>query len=315
MATVRVLDTRQGRPTSAFARFKAFVEGIRPGVRVDPLPGAGPGSHQVYCMRAIAGVGTVLGASAVEDPSVLRSPGNGAAGPHLCFALSGEGVHHVLPSGPALSPAAGQLVVVGTEHVAEVRRRTWRAGLLVPVSALRVTRGELEQVLAQEVTWHEWQSSFLAGFCRSVLAVGSGPHAVPGHHLDQLAAGAAEFIVRSAVDGDRELSASALRRARARGHIALHASEPDLSPAAVAAEQGITLRQLARCFAEEGTTVSAEIKRIRLERARTFLLAHAGQGRISLAEVARRNGFSSLSHFSRSFAEAYGVPPSQLLRP
>lgn len=243
--------------------------------------------------------------------------GEDDAGTRLCLVVAGEGVHYVPASGPAFSPPAGRLLVrdVTDEQAIEVRRRTWRIALQLPSSGLRVTPGELEEVLAQQVPWQEWQSSFLANFCRSMLSLHAVEHSIPSTGFDQLVTGAAEFVIRSSLDGERELSASSLRRALARDYIALHVSDPGLSPEAAAGDQGITLRQLARCFAAEGTTVSAEIKRIRLERAQQFLLAHAGQRKISMADVARMHGFSSLSHFSRSFVEAYDVPPSQLLKP
>ena len=316
-SAVRVLDTSDAEPGSGFPRFKAFVEGLGLGARVRPMPGAPAAGHRLYRVRALSGGGTFLAASAVEDLSATHWPRNVQAGAQLRFVVSGEGVRHVPARGPAFSPAAGQLVVLdgSAERVVEVRRRTWRVGLQVPAFALRCTAAEVEQLLAGEVRWQDWHASFLTGFCRGLLSLDPGSPAIPSGTLAGLVAGAAEFIVRSTFDDDRETSASALRRARARDYIARRLHDPRLAPPDVAADQGITLRQLARCFAEEWTTVSAEIKRIRLEHARHFLLAHAGEGRIPLADVARRHGFSSLSHFSRSFAEAYGVPPSRLLEP
>ncbi len=56
-----------------------------------------------------------------------------------------------------------------------------------------------------------------------------------------------------------------------------------------------------------GETLTQFIKRLRLERA-LRLLAHGRPD--SLADVAAQCGFSSLSDFSRSFKQRYGVPPS-----
>jgi signal transduction histidine kinase/ligand-binding sensor domain-containing protein/DNA-binding response OmpR family regulator len=58
-----------------------------------------------------------------------------------------------------------------------------------------------------------------------------------------------------------------------------------------------------------GQSPSEVIREVRLERSAELLSAHAG----SVAEVAYAVGFNSVSYFSRSFREAFGVTPSEFV--
>jgi transcriptional regulator GlxA family with amidase domain len=51
------------------------------------------------------------------------------------------------------------------------------------------------------------------------------------------------------------------------------------------------------------------IRRMRLERASQLLEQHAG----TVAEVAYRVGFSSVSHFSKVFKDRFGANPSEYM--
>lgn len=308
-SVVGVFDSRRDRTSSTFSRFKNWCEQTGFSVDVTATGEARRTGRHVAHIRAVAGSSSALGMSAVEDPSLMRCSADAMT---LRLGLAGEGVHYIPAHGATATPAGRLFVAKATEHEVEVRQRSWRIALQLPATALRLTPDEIARVVAQEVHWQEWQASFLAGFSKALLCSTAAAPGVARRDLDLLLAGVAEFIVRSGLGEDRESSASALRRARARDYISLHMGDPGLRPGAVASHQGVTVRHLSRCFAEESTTVSAEIKRIRLERARDHLLARQDDHRVSLTEVARRHGFSSLSHFSRSFAEAFGLPPSEL---
>lgn len=75
----------------------------------------------------------------------------------------------------------------------------------------------------------------------------------------------------------------------------------------LAAAAGISTRQLERLFrAELGRSPGAHYLRLRLERARQL----ARQTGLPVAEIGAACGFSSTSHFSRSYRARFGVPPS-----
>jgi transcriptional regulator GlxA family with amidase domain len=76
----------------------------------------------------------------------------------------------------------------------------------------------------------------------------------------------------------------------------------------VARRAGVSVRQLDRLFrGQMSTTFTAHYRAIRLERARDLLV----QTTLPVTEVALATGFASASHFSRSFAQAFGYPPRE----
>lgn len=86
--------------------------------------------------------------------------------------------------------------------------------------------------------------------------------------------------------------------------------DESLTPAALAAAQGISLRYLHHLFAGAGTTFGAELMRLRLEAARR-LLEDRRCARLEIAEIAARCGFAEPSHFARRFRRAYGRSPQE----
>jgi AraC-like DNA-binding protein len=79
-----------------------------------------------------------------------------------------------------------------------------------------------------------------------------------------------------------------------------------LTPAAIAAAHGVSVRTVHRTFESTGRTVGAVIRYRRLARARAEL---AGRGE-PISVIARRWGFSDSSHFTRAFRAHYGATPS-----
>ncbi|MBN8866499.1 MAG: helix-turn-helix transcriptional regulator [Solirubrobacterales bacterium] len=105
-------------------------------------------------------------------------------------------------------------------------------------------------------------------------------------------------------------SPAALRRAVA--HIEAHADEP-LSVAAVAEAARIGPRALQGAFRRHlGTTPTAYLRSIRLDRARAEL-AREGMA-TTVSEVAYRWGFVNLSRFAVQFKEQFGLLPSEVQR-
>jgi len=108
--------------------------------------------------------------------------------------------------------------------------------------------------------------------------------------------------------GDRWVSPET--RLRIHAFIQEHLGDPELSPAAIAAANHISLRLLHKLFQEQGQTVAGWIRARRLERCRRDLLDPA-QAACPVAAVAARWGFRSAIHFSRLFRATYGLPPHE----
>lgn len=109
------------------------------------------------------------------------------------------------------------------------------------------------------------------------------------------------------------MTMAALRVQWAKAHIAATLRDPDLSPAAVAAHQGVSLRLLQRLFAAEGSSLAGHIVEQRLLRCRDAL-RDPGQSNRSITDIALSWGFSDASHFSASFRRRFGQAPRDLRR-
>lgn len=95
---------------------------------------------------------------------------------------------------------------------------------------------------------------------------------------------------------------------RIQAFIQQHLRNRQLTPRAVAAAHHISVSYLHRLFQEQGATVSAWIRRQRLERARRDL-ADPTLRATPIHLIAARWGFSRGADFSRAFRTAYGIPP------
>jgi len=100
------------------------------------------------------------------------------------------------------------------------------------------------------------------------------------------------------------------RNARARLKIEQNLRDPDLTPAAIAAQLRMSPRYLRAIFAAGDETVSAYILRRRLEECAREL-ADPGARELSITQVAFGWGFNSAPHFTRSFRKRYGVSPRE----
>lgn len=62
--------------------------------------------------------------------------------------------------------------------------------------------------------------------------------------------------------------------------------------------------------AMRGETIATTVKRLRLDRAATYL----AQTSLTIEEIAEKSGYGDLSSFTRIFKSAYGMPPAQYRR-
>jgi len=99
------------------------------------------------------------------------------------------------------------------------------------------------------------------------------------------------------------------RLTEARQYIDHHLTDPDLSPATVAAALRISVRSLHLLFEQTGGSFARTVVRRRLEQCRAVLLADPTR---PVTDVAFAWGFNSLSAFYRAFNAAFGMSPGDL---
>ncbi|MEV4900135.1 helix-turn-helix transcriptional regulator [Citricoccus sp. NPDC055426] len=124
--------------------------------------------------------------------------------------------------------------------------------------------------------------------------------------VEQEAFGLLEQLVARALGTDQNSAHRRALQAIERGF-----SHTGLTRAAVAREAGVSERQLARLFARQGRSFAEVVASHRLRRAESLLVSGPS---MSIAEIARRCGFSTASSFSRAFRAHAGVTPSEVQR-
>ena len=126
-------------------------------------------------------------------------------------------------------------------------------------------------------------------------------------------------LVALAFSAETQQSGSSLSSSRATTLLRLKSviesrlHEPDLKPAAVAAETGIGVRYANALLSAEGTSLERHILDRRLERCRRAL-EDPRQAHRMIGEIAFAWGFSDLSHFVRRFKAKFGVSPGEYRR-
>ncbi|MEP6867090.1 MAG: helix-turn-helix transcriptional regulator [Novosphingobium sp.] len=86
-------------------------------------------------------------------------------------------------------------------------------------------------------------------------------------------------------------------------------TEPDLTPEALAARQGVSRRRLDALLASStGATLAAHISERRLTQAAASL-CDPSEAKRSITQIAHDCGFQDGPHFSRSFKKRFNVTP------
>lgn len=99
-------------------------------------------------------------------------------------------------------------------------------------------------------------------------------------------------------------------RMRAIAQIDERHRDRNLTPAALAAQLGVSLRHLQRAFEASGKTVAQQIARARSESARILLSMPHSSG-LTITDVAARAGFSSTFELRAGFKARYDMLPSE----
>lgn len=166
------------------------------------------------------------------------------------------------------------------------------------------------------------RDNVIAALQRSPLSARTGPGAIFDSYLTQLwqrlpecsAPSASRFLsvlvellAAAVVDVAEPLSDNALQ-ASAMTWIGIHLSDPDLSPPAVAAATGLSVRYLHRLFADSGVTVASYIRTERLRRIRRDLENPHLQHR-TIAAIGAQWGIPDAAHLSRLFKATFDLSP------
>ncbi|MFD3335956.1 helix-turn-helix domain-containing protein [Streptomyces sp. NPDC058700] len=185
----------------------------------------------------------------------------------------------------------------------------------IPRCFLGVTEPELERVLGVPVNGGEGLGALVADFLSALApdtessrpALGDRHARTAVHLLSVLLVELLEADTRDDPADASTVGSETLSRIRT--YIDVHLMDPDLAPESIARAHHISVRYLHKLFQNDGTTVSQWVRRRRLESCRIEL--GRSDRRFTVASVAHRWGFTSPSHFSRTFRGAYGMSPRE----
>jgi acetamidase/formamidase/AraC-like DNA-binding protein len=96
--------------------------------------------------------------------------------------------------------------------------------------------------------------------------------------------------------------------ARVCSRIDARLSEPELSLAAIAADEHMSARYLQKLFEKSGGSFSSYLRTSRLDRCRADL-ANPQYDKLSVSDICYRWGFNDPSYFSHAFREQFGISP------
>ncbi len=179
--------------------------------------------------------------------------------------------------------------------------------------AMPLRGARVERLLAQRIPGGHGMGAILGQYLRSPAAHGADCGPAELNRLGTVALDLVGAVLAGQLGAEDKLSAEARGRAlleRINAFIDHNLGDPELTPSAVAARHGISLRRLQLLFREHGETVAAGIRQRRLERCRTDLADPGLLGR-PVHAVAARWEFTNPSVFSRAFREAYGMSPGE----
>jgi AraC-like DNA-binding protein len=186
--------------------------------------------------------------------------------------------------------------------------------VMFPCDALSLPTDYVGQLAAVRMAGSTGLSGIVGQFIRQLsenLEVLSGPS---GSRLATNALDLVSTMLHAEMDiAPDRMKPQALLAVSVREYIEANLSDPQLSPASIAAAHFISTRHLHNVFHESGTTVASRIRSQRLDGARRELRdpLHAGK---SVGAVAARWGILDAAHFSRIFRDAFGVSPSDWRR-
>lgn len=182
----------------------------------------------------------------------------------------------------------------------------------VPRSLLPLPAGQVDRIVAVPMSGRGGVGALLAQFLISMTAGSPSyrPADIPrlsGVTVDLMSATIAHHL-----DAEEELPPDSRKHAlflRVQAFVQRHLHDPEMSPRSIAAEHHISVSYLHRVFQDHETTVSAWIRRQRLERARRDLSDPALRV-MPVHRIASRWGFPDHASFTRAFRAAYDVPPT-----
>ncbi len=278
------------------------------GLQIAPLRhGRGPyffKGARLRGTRCIWSASTVSGAELYRPARSMSGPSFERGVQVLARMEGGGSVFDPVGTGPGIMKVFDPADEVAEQFVANSHLFT----LNIPLAAIGIEPATVRGMRERTYDLTPFQSQLLRTAV-SLLLVGGDELRTSSSlvGVDRYLAAMAALLLRTAVPKSApDLAQVEQVRLRTDAIIFEQATDPNLTPASIAAQLNISLRQLYRAF--NGTeSPAARIRRRRLERAAEILASRTGPGHVE--RVALECGFASAEYFSRAFRREFGLSP------
>lgn len=182
--------------------------------------------------------------------------------------------------------------------------------LSFPSTVIGVPSSRLRDATARILDTTEGVAAIFASLLRSLSEQAVSPtHSQVALHLsDAVTALLAATLIETDASEPGGVARGEAVLLAARRWIEENLHDPELSIAAIAAAQHISVSYLQKLFAADGHSVTGWIRERRCERCRRDL-ADPAERATSIGHIAERWGFISAAHFSRVFLKSFGLSP------
>jgi len=229
----------------------------------------------------------------------------------LSVLCQGEG--HLKQHGRLALQRPGDVVIYDTAQafLYEFPERYQMVLLKIPRRAMLARVPEVERMTALVISGQTPLGGLAASMVRNAATLdlidGAAAAKVGTSIIDVVSAAMDVELAGAGTAPDRH----ALLYQRAQDYMRANLDDPELDVESISAALYVSSSTLARLFASHGTTVMRWLWDERLDMGHRFLI----EGRAKqVTEVAMTCGFSSFSHFSRSFKARFGQSPNKLMR-
>jgi AraC-like DNA-binding protein len=183
--------------------------------------------------------------------------------------------------------------------------------LMLPRQLLSIRPRDLTDVTARRISGRTGMGAVLSPFLTSLARQSLVGDLQPSMEVCDAVIDLVSATCRSAEDSTDtvpHLAQQALLL-RVQAFIEERLGDPSLDPATVAAAHHMSVRYLQKLFQAEGTTVTAWIRRRRLERCLRDLRDERLRA-IPACAIGARVGYTEPANFARAFRREFGSPPS-----
>jgi AraC-like DNA-binding protein len=253
--------------------------------------------------RCVWSAGTVSGAE-LSRPGRAPLP-EGETTVHLLIRADGSG--NVFDPATTMTNAVLKVIDPAAEVLEQFHANTYLLTLNVHVPLTGLEGNAVARMCGQTFALTPFQIALVRAAVGLLLSatdeLGTASSLVG---IDRYLGSLAGLLLRTAVRQPQDREQIASVRSRTEAIIDEQAMDPTLTPATIAGQLNISLRQLYRAFAGPESP-AALIRRRRLERAADLLASRGAIG--SVEAIAHECGFPSAEYFSRAFRREFGLSP------